>query len=899
MEKDDFIIQNENDTCPSNLNYKLFWNLLCELFILRNSSTKLGKETIESLIKKKTLSFQAIENAIDSIIENPTYENTLDNISFLSDCSYFSITFQNEEIYHFLKSNTKIEKLCEILKNHKFSRIFFPVFVNFLISNVSSSVKFIGSVISAYDHFHYDTTYLHKIYNFFKNLNSLQSNNDHPTKCELLHALDYYLSRVKPNYDGTLISYVLIHITDPNVLIPPTYFRLFQREPYSFSGPTVDTVIPNLLPFTSISLSTPYLPYSYYESYSSLIQPMVLFMELFSKHFDEISNQVFTDKVLSLVNSGIAGKDAFVFIFLYCYHNIFLRSRIFNFFEYITSSSTSLSKFHAISIFLFSFDSVLFPSTIRVIQNRPLYSLLISNLIKLKNQFPNSPFRSKIENILSQYQGFPYIQNSYSSRAIQLAIKLYRQSLTNTNHVIDHIIQFNSNQKYRADPNAILSYMQLVLAFLSNQTEFNDQNVKFYSYIASSLICLANTDKVSYPSYLRKRIFDQLSQKVELFPLLNQMNLGLSPSLFNGAFLILSSIVKRLHCTNDLDDFGIFFSANFAFLPILLRRLCLSEVPEILRESMLFFEILGEPPLQTIQLLLNTLIKIAKTHGYRPFIRFLAPICRNKYIIDQIFLRKYDLSIVQCIDKFINSSKPEKDSVESCTQPQQDVKECLISLQQNFRNRFTEPQQESLTQPQQVMEKPTAKPQQDLDDPLTKLQHAFGYRVAKHNQDLEVPPKKSEQDPVDELLMKEIVISKSFIYFWLVFGTVPFAKQSDSYICRFIERSSIIIDSSNAETFFNSLYSVILVHGSDFAASIGQLITNQTTLCLVKHMFEKVPKSMLFEIKEKVKVNSYFQDMIDELIKANHNPDKVPSKWVRWPIDDFVYEITGILCTSP
>ena len=291
---------------------------------------------------------------------------------------------------------------------------------------------------------------------------------------------------------------------------------------------------------------------------------------------------------------------------------------------------------------------------------------------------------------------------------------------------------------------------------------------------------------------------------VNFLTFLTRLNEGLPPSLFLGGFLLFSKLIQNSG-PDIRTKFSQFSAINYNFLSMLMRKAALYELPEVTREMMRLMEKCPELSIDSVQFLTNTLISIASSHGFRTFIRFLAPLLRNEQYTQQIIIRGYYEAIVEAFLKISKSA--------------------------------------------------------------------------------------------------EIVTSLSFINFWRVLGTYPNSPNIEptlkKLVCITFEK---IAESGNEDYFYNCLYELAITHKICFLYNI---LTNSlkysNNMYLTKLLF-KLPKKAINNIDAetmKILEEKFSSDIVNimDALKSDENENEASAKWIPWPINDFIYEVTGMVCS--
>lgn len=843
--------------------------------------------------------FKHLFNEICQMVEGKNFQ---ENLSNLYDFSLFTPKYSKEN-FDFILVQGRVEKICETCIAHKdFSECIFNVFIQVLISQKPRrSLKMIHPVLEIYKNSDINSTWLKQLCQFYTMLQNIE--NDSQARV-LIYALNYYLtfrdeSQFVSKLSSCQFSHILKMIFEKLTSFPNSLFHIIKYDPFIFSFLECEECsnidISQIPPFSLVLQSGEEVPKSFFMRYREIFLEIINMFLIFSKSYftaeERVNLTAITSNVLNYVESGPVGRDAFIFILLHFLRSDFLRKNAEIFFQYIaegeikipnndkeetkkSDSFINIPRFNTISILVFSIDTDIFPSTISLICNDYCKILITNTLKKIIDHFPDSPFKEKTQSVFAKLYGYPKPEKSICERATQITYQIWKNGLVDSNRSEAANLLIDLSQKrpnilisecsaVYVDPSNMKYFLQLALAFFS-KNKYTQAHFTFYSYIASILLPLANTNtprKVDhqlinenskydekkyhitnsdskYPfhfyfnvdgpdkncnniffnlprwhlfSIQRELILTKMVESIDLMKFLVRMNQSLTPSLFLGSTLIFSKIIQK-------DDprikkiFSNFSTHNFTFLAVFFQKATLYELPEITRELMRLMENCPKLSIDSIQCLTNALISTGKNNGYRTFIRFLAPLFRNEHYVQQIIDRDYYLKIVE---KFLE---------------------------------FT-------------------------DDPQFKKD--------------------------------ELVTSLSFIYFWRVLGTFPNMQKIEPKLQELVFKSiSNITGHENEDLFYKAFFELIITHGIQLLIDVMTNIDDSSIFSSSYKLVEmllKLPKKMIDEIKInltqtlKDKVSTDILNLFNNL-KTDDENNELTVKWVPWPIDDFVYEVTGLDC---
>ncbi|OHS98554.1 hypothetical protein TRFO_08833 [Tritrichomonas foetus] len=735
--------------------------------------------------------FKHLWNEIVKMMQNA--RSFQDSLSIIHDFTLFTPIYSPEYL-RYLSLPERIRQIAQkCIANEQFSEMIFNIFVQIITPHdPSESLAMIKVALDEYEALNNfsGAAAIRQLFNFFNVLSNLE--NDEQAR-KLIFALDTYISfREKSQsiskLSSTQYSRILIMIFKKLTTFPLSLVRVLKSDPFIFSYLTCtekSNINDNFLPpFSLILKSEVEIPKSFYMKYRSFYLPILNLLLLFSTEVLEMEDEKkkwndnlikYSSSVLSIVESGQAGRDAFIFIFLHFLRNDHLRANIENFLKYLFKKESNICRFKCISIFVFSFDFDIFPSTITMMAT---YNHVILETLKtVSNFFPDSPFKKKINTNIAQFCGYPILTDTIG-RASQIAHKIWITSLI-THDAGDMLNLLCENLTQTKKLNA---FIQLAYAYFA-RNRFSHSQIPFYCRIAASLFTIGQNLPVWHQIAITKAmVIEKMADSIDFISLLSRLNEGLPPTLFLGGFFLFSRLIHK-----HRDSFAVFASANPILIPMILRKIALCEIPEAMRVMMRVFEILPQLSIDCIQLMANMLIDTT-ARGFRCFIRFAAPLFRCEQFVTQIVVRDYYKEIAHSIISFAN---------------------------------------------------------------------------------------------------KNVETTKSFINMWRSLGTIPNSKKIEDTLKTIINFSSSSIKGSrNEEFFYESLFDVIIVHDISFLFTIDNLDPEP---CLLKNLILKLPKSMAEEMIKKL-------PPVFSTIDLSSNPESISPKWKPWPIDESIFDVSGIVC---
>ena len=115
---------------------------------------------------------------------------------------------------------------------------------------------------------------------------------------------------------------------------------------------------------------------------------------------------------------------------------------------------------------------------------------------------------------------------------------------------------------------------------------------------------------------------------------------------------------------------------------------------------------------------------------------------------------------------------------------------------------------------------------------------------------------------------------------------------------------SNITGHKNEDLFYKAFFELIITHGIQLLIDVMTNIDDSSIFSSSYKLVEmllKLPKKMIDEIKInltqtlKDKVSTDILNLFNNL-KTDDENNELTVKWIPWPIDDFVYDVTGLDC---
>lgn len=816
-----------------------------------------------------------------------------ENLYTLLDFTVFTPKYTKKSIKYIMLPE-RIQKICEIcIASKDFSEILFNIFVQILISQKPRrSLEMIESVLNEYKSSNLCLDSLRDLFVFYSKLQNIE--NDEQAR-QLINAVDSYISfREKSistsRLSGYQFSRLLVLIFDKLTSFPLALANILKYDLFIFSFLECEECssinISQIPPFSLILKSKNEVPKSFYMRYKEIFITMIKMLIMFSKlcfTADENNYLAFlTGKALSFVESSSVGRDAFIFVLLYFMRSDFLRKNAEIFLQYIregeaksgnddnSSTYSKVCRYNAMAIFIFSFDRDIFPSTISLICDEYSHILITSTLKRIIDHFPDSPFRKKTESVFEKIIGHPHLKKSIFERATQVTYQIWKNGFKDSNksEAVDLLINlsqkrsnilFSEGSAININSSNVNYFLQLSLALFTKNT-YTQKQFCFYCYVASILFPLANSslppksnyhfiidssndekspktlpsepklpsqyyfysndndsesDDIIYFSLPRwhflsiykELILTKMTENINFIHFLTRFSEGLPPSHFIGGFLLFSHMIQNGNADCKY-NFSQFCSQNTVFLSLLFSKITLYELPEVTREMMRFMEGCPDLSFECIKILTDTLITTAKTHRYRTFIRFLAPLFRNHYYVKQVIIREYYKVIVATFLEFVKED--------------------------------------------------------------------------------------------------EKAASLSFIYFWRTLGTFSNVPKSIeirtdllNLVCLSLEKIELV--RKNENELFNALFELVVKFGIGFLVDVIKNVKkcSDQFLRLIVNLPKETFNAVDGEMMEFLRLNlSPDIDGVIEKLKSDDNANEVTVSWVPWPINHFIYEVTGMVCSN-
>ena len=618
----------------------------------QNFYRHLIRESIKYYPQFKTFLEDSTNEAHFKILWNIIVEMMIDKQSFqsnlasLSCFTLFTPAYSLESI-NFLSGSQRLKLIAQrAIEQKAYCGQLFHVLVQIIIpqclkfpENCLKIVYCIFSIIRTYEPSLMNP--IKQFIIFLEGIQNMYSNEDAEKVITLIDNYFTYREESRDSYKFPTLQYANILKTTfkKTTQLSPQMINILKNDPFIFTflKCEVTAQISNLAitPFSMIAKSGLSVPKYFYMHYRSLMIPIINFFLIFRNDYDSIDSfrkdliKLSAD-VLNIIESGPAGRDAFLFLFLHFYRTKYLRPNIESFISFITCNpidpDISLSYFNAVCTFVFSFDSDIFPSTITLINDNS--HIISETLLSIIDNFESSPFREKAKTIYARFACYPevnYLSSSLSDIAMHYAYYLWRNKKCNVDclNVLSTMIK---NSAIMVDPTLVNSFLQLAYAFFSHNT-FCYNQIPFYCKIASSIISIGtNLPDWHLLSIRKENILKKLTEGLDFLSLFWRFLNGFSPSLFLGAFIIFSRKVndESLSSLTKIYPF---------FLPMIIQKAAQYEIAEVLRISMRVFDNFSIRSVEMVQIFSNILIENL-SHGFRTFMRFAAPLFKWNYFID-------------------------------------------------------------------------------------------------------------------------------------------------------------------------------------------------------------------------------------------------------------------------
>lgn len=454
--------------------------------------------------------FKNLWNVIVRIVQG--HDSFRENLLILLDFTVFTPRYTKKFInYIFLPERT--QTICETcIKNKELSEVLFNIFVQFLMpQKPRRSLEMIKCILKEYEKTDICLDNLRALFNFYTMLQNIE--NDEQAR-QLIDALNEYLSfRKESQFTSKISSYqysrLLIMIFDKLQSFPSSLVQILIKDPFIFSflecKECSEINIAQIPPFSFVAKSKSEVPKSFFmrykEIFTQIIKMFIMFSKLYFTEEERSYLEKLTRNILSFVESGAAGRDAFIYVFLYFLRSDFLRKNAEILLQYIregeiknkNSNSSSICRYNAIAIFVFSFDKDIYPSTVSLICDEYSNTLITNTLKRIVDHFPNSPFREKTKSIFEKITGYPVLKKSIFERITQVTYQIWKNGLKDSNqgNAIELLVNL-TQKRSNIDSSNIFYFLQLSLAFFSKNT-YNYSHFSLYCYIASVLFPIANS----------------------------------------------------------------------------------------------------------------------------------------------------------------------------------------------------------------------------------------------------------------------------------------------------------------------------------------------------------------------------------------------------------------------